>query len=228
MQFIGKQQSNSIMPNLYCVSRIICSHDPHLFDVFSLSLRIQSVKPAIQLHSHWESLNIHPIWSQSDVCRLTNPFPSLPHSLRFVFPLLSSATLPLSSVSSYNHPRLFNTLSSFPSPLTLHPFLRGRALKGITFPDILCLPLTPTPATTNAATPLHHPPPTSHMLYRISSRRTKVVEDISLLSAKLVGFKCCFAELSLLVSEQIPNVACFKLCPSGGFVSGNRLMTFWH
>lgn len=55
-----------------------------------------------------------------------------------------------------------------------------------------------------------------------------MVEDISLLSAKLVGFKCCFAEWSLLVSEQIPNVAYFKLCPSGGFVSGNRLMTFWH
>lgn len=142
------------------------------------------------------------------------------------FSVLSSATPPFSSVSSYNHPRLFNTLSSFPSPLTLHPFLRGRALRGITFPDILCLPLTPTPATTNAATPLHHPPPTSHTLYRISSRRTKVAEDISLLSAKLVGFKCCFAELSLLVSEHIPNVACFKLCPSGGFVSGNRLMSF--
>lgn len=54
-----------------------------------------------------------------------------------------------------------------------------------------------------------------------------MVEDISLLSAKLVGFKCCFAELSLLVSEQIANVACFKLCPGGGFVSGNHLMTIW-
>lgn len=55
-----------------------------------------------------------------------------------------------------------------------------------------------------------------------------MVEDISLSSAKLVGFKCCFAELSLLVSEQIPSVACFKLCRSRGFVSGNRLLTFWH
>lgn len=107
-------------------------------------------------------------------------------------------------------------------------FYEDEHLRESLLPDILCLPLTPTPATTNAAAPLHHPPPTSHMLYRISSRRTKVVEDISLLSAKLVGFKCCFAKLSLLVSEQIPNVACFKLCPSGGFVSGNRLMTFWH